>query len=273
MADVKYTEFKDKVAIVTGAGLLPSGKPNIGYETAKILDANGARTIVVDINSEYGRNAVGNLSDNACFYKCDMGSAEEIKSMVDHVCSDYGVPYLFVNTTGIEKVGEDYFGMSESDLERIIDVNFRGAIYSTRHLVPRMAENGGGRVVLIGSAQELRTFGEASVYQPTKAATTNIVRNIAFRYGNRNVRAINIQPGAIASGVMGAARGGFDERSKMNIPMNRRGHPYEVANIVCVALSELASYANGASWLVDGGEIATGSPTQEFIQQENDPDE
>jgi glucose 1-dehydrogenase len=151
---------------------------------------------------------------------------------------------------------EAYEDISRAHFDRQIAVNLRTPLELLQSLVPPMAERGWGRVLTIGSVQQMRPHPKMMVYAGTKAAQWNWMRNLARQFGGKGVTVNNLAPGAILTArnrdqmaVEGAA---LVER----IPAGRLGHPNDLCGAAALLCSDAGAYINGVNLYVDGGRAA-----------------
>ena len=138
-----------------------------------------------------------------------------------------------------------------------------------RAAAPRMAARGGGRIVNVCSSAGKRPSLTNAAYSVTKAAQLSLSRVFADAHAAEGVLVNAVAPGAVASplwladggladqvaAAKGISRDEAIEAQASKIPMGRFGTPEEVAGIVVVLCSEVASNVSGAAWSVDGGAV------------------
>jgi NAD(P)-dependent dehydrogenase (short-subunit alcohol dehydrogenase family) len=151
---------------------------------------------------------------------------------------------------------EAYEDISRAHFDQQIAINLRTPLELLQILVPPMAERGWGRVLTIGSVQQMRPHPKMMVYAGTKAAQWNWMRNLARQFGGKGVTVNNLAPGAILTArnrdqmaVEGAA---LVER----IPAGRLGHPQDLRGAAALLCSDAGAYINGVNLYVDGGRAA-----------------
>ncbi len=180
-----------KRALVTGA------TRGIGKAIAASFCAAGARLVLSGRRQEdcdrvaqaIGSAAIGIAADLALPADLDALCAKAIETLG-------GVDILVLNAAAVTHFGP-LMAMDEGAFDAMLAANVKAALRLCRHLVPPMAERGGGAVVAIGSTSGL--IGEAKLggYALTKAADMQLVRNLAVEYGPRGVRANAIAPGLV----------------------------------------------------------------------------
>jgi NAD(P)-dependent dehydrogenase (short-subunit alcohol dehydrogenase family) len=113
-------------------------------------------------------------------------------------------------------------------------------------------------VVNLASVGGLLAFPYGAAYGAAKAALVNLTRTMAIEWGRRGVRVNAIAPGSIQVDRVGRARfdgdsEGLAEAITAAIPLGRRGSGDEIASAALFLLSDMASYVNGHTLVVDGG--------------------
>ncbi|MFT5252164.1 MAG: NAD(P)-dependent dehydrogenase (short-subunit alcohol dehydrogenase family), partial [Flavobacteriales bacterium] len=136
------TEFKNKVAIVTG------GSFGIGRATALAFAKEGAKVVVVDWkeNSET-IDLIKKSGGEALFIKCDVSKSSDVQAMVEKTIATFGrLDYAF-NNAGIEGDSAPVQDCSEENWDRTIGVNLKGIWLCMKHEIPEMLKQGKGVIV------------------------------------------------------------------------------------------------------------------------------
>jgi len=152
---------------------------------------------------------------------------------------------------------EAYHGISRERFDRQIAVNLRSPLELLQALVPPMGARGWGRVVTIGSVQQVRPHPQMMVYAGTKAAQLNWAWNLARQFGGQGVTVNNLAPGAILTARNRAQMATEGAALAQRIPAGRLGTPDDLAGAALLLCSEAGAYINGANLYVDGGRSIT----------------
>jgi NAD(P)-dependent dehydrogenase (short-subunit alcohol dehydrogenase family) len=258
-------ELAGKVAIVTG------GAKGIGREAAQLFAQEGAKVVIADVNMQAADLAAG-LGDAVRFKRTDMGSAEEVQSLVDYAVSEFGGLHVMYNNAGVSSVMTRLLDDDLKDFHRVMSTNVLGTILGTQRAARYMAKHGGGSIITTSStAGVLASFGQ-TCYRASKAAIAQFTKAAAIELAEHRIRVNCILPGQIETGIVGAALGAqmtpekIDELERKirevmlsSQPLKRRGAPSDVAQAALYLASDRAAYITGMLWPVDGG-ITCGDP-------------
>lgn len=164
-----------------------------------------------------------------------------------------GVDVLVLNAS-IE-VREDWDKVSDEAFERQVAVNLDASRHLIAALTPGMAERGWGRLLAIGSVQELKEHPKLLIYAALKAAQTSMMRNLARQLGPSGVTCNTLAPGAIATERNRAvlAEDSYREAVLSRIPMGFIGSPDHCVGAALLLCSDAGRYITGERLLVDGG--------------------
>lgn len=228
-------KLNKKVALVTG------GSNGIGKAIAQRFLKEGAKVIIFDIvKPDY----------DVDFYQVDITKEEEIKKAFEKI-KDLDI---VVNNAGI------YFQASvektsKEQLDKIIDVNFKGAYLISKYALPLIKKTK-GNIINISSVVGIIPDSTSPAYCATKAALIMLTKCMVREYGTKGVRINAILPGPIDTPLLRRAFSSDEAIQKCAAlnPMGRIGKPEEVANVVAFLASDEASYVTGGIYLVDGGQ-------------------
>lgn len=239
---------QDKIVIVTG------GAKGMGAATCRLFVAEGARVIVADVAEQEGGALVAELGASATFHHLSVTDDESWAAAVAAIIARWGRIDVLVNNAGIVHFG-DIEGTAETDFDRVLAVNVKGAFLGIKHVGRVMKEAGRGAIVNISSIDGLRGSNGVAAYVTSKWALRGLTRAAALEYGPFGVRVNSIHPGGIDTqmgnpmGFQGEAR----NRGYEGVPLQRIGEPGEVAAASLFLCSDEASYICGAELSVDGG--------------------
>lgn len=245
--------MKDRVVIVTGAG---SG---IGEAAALLFAHEGAKVVVADINEENGNKVVNRINKTdgtAAFFKIDVASAAENKSLVDFAVQAYGQLDVAVNNAGIGGEANKVADMSLEGWHRVIDINMHSVFYGMKYQIEAMLKTGHGSIINIASILGSVGFEGSAGYVAAKHAVIGMTKTAAMEYSSRGIRINAVGPGFIETPLLDQ----LDDDIKKHLislhPIGRLGRSKEVAEMIYWLASDKASFATGSYYPVDGGYLA-----------------
>lgn len=234
-------ELEGKVAIVTGAGT------GLGKAIAETFTAVGANVVSA------GR---GDYDDHGDWRSVDVSVKDQVDELIASVVADYGRLDVIVNNAGVSATQGSSIDKSIEDWHEIIDTNLNGTWYCCRAAIRQMLmQESRGVVVNISSRLALSAGGPGRVaYVASKAAVSNLTRQLAVEYGPQGVRVNAICPGFVP--YTAGATTSNPERialAKTQTPWMRLGLPSDVANAALFLASSASEYINGHNLVIDGG--------------------
>jgi NAD(P)-dependent dehydrogenase (short-subunit alcohol dehydrogenase family) len=242
-----------RIALVTGA------RREIGRAIALALAAQGARVAVHHAGTaEETADAAGVVAEMhagnaaAAAFAADFAEDNAGANLAKSVLAAFGQVDILVLNASIE-ILKDWTEITGAEFDRQISVNLHATLQLLQALVPPMAERGWGRVLTIGSIQQISPHPAMMVYAGSKAMQYNWAINIARQVGGRGVTVNNLAPGIIATARNRAQLAKDDGRLLARVPVGRLGRPDDLVGAAMLLCSDAGSYINGANLFVDGG--------------------
>lgn len=136
-----------------------------------------------------------------------------------------------------------------------ISCNLLSSVLLIQQFVPYMRENKWGRIITIGSVQEVKPHPDMLVYSASKAAQTNMVKSLAAQLAEDGITVNNVAPGVISTDRNAEALSNPEYAKKVidSIPVGFCGDKSECSGTVLLLSSEAGRYITGQSIYVDGG--------------------
>tara|TARA_B100001142_G_scaffold185896_1_gene185137 strand:- start:1937 stop:2683 length:747 start_codon:yes stop_codon:yes gene_type:complete len=242
-------DLKNKVAIVTGAS------KGIGRSIAQKISQAGAHTVCVSRSKDVLMDVSKKISDDgfsASYYVCDVSKINNFKELIDDTVLKYNKVDILVNNAGITK-DNLIMRMSESDWDKVIDVNLKGVFNGIKSVSRQMMKQKYGRIINISSIVGLIGNPGQANYAASKAGVIGLGKAISKELASRNITVNSIAPGYIETDMVDNIQEEAKEALFKKIPLGRIGKPKEIAAAVLYLASDEASYITGQTIAVDGG--------------------
>jgi 3-oxoacyl-[acyl-carrier protein] reductase len=243
----KGDEFAGKVALVTGAAR------NIGRAIALSLAAGGAKVAVnTRSNIEQARGVVDEikaLGTDGETYAADIGEPAQVQAMVDAVLKRFGrLDILVLNAALREHPPLDE--ISFADWRRVLSTNLDSAFVFTKACLPALKLAGDGRIVTFAGVTALLGLKNRVHVAASKHGIVGLTKALAQDLAEFGIRVNCISPGQIETSR--AQRREVPDRS-MDIPLGRRGTPFEIAGVVRSLCGPAGAYMTGQTLHINGG--------------------
>ncbi|HEX3387173.1 MAG TPA: SDR family oxidoreductase [Mucilaginibacter sp.] len=242
--------LKDKVAVITGGG---SG---IGKAIAILFAQQGAKVHIIELDEKAAAEAVKEIGGEAVYHICNISDQQKVIELFNSIRRID----ILVNNAGIAHIGKADT-TAETDFDRVMNVNVKGAYNCLFAAIPLMKANGGG--VILNSASIAATVGitDRFAYSTSKGAIVAMTLSVARDYLHDNIRCNCISParvhtpfvdGFIAKNYPDNQKEIFDKLSKSQ-PIGRMAKPEEVAALALYLCSDEAGFVTGCDYPIDGG--------------------
>ncbi len=235
--------IEGKVAIVTG------GTRGIGLAIAGALADAGAEVVVSSRSESSCAEAADAIGGRGV--ACDVQDPAAVERLFQVVTDCQ----LFVACAGLSSPGLAR-DLPLSELERMMQVHYTGAVDGARRAAAQMKTLGGGSIVLVTSVWGLGGQPGTLAYGAAKAALAHAVKVLAIEWARDQIRVNGLAPGFIDTDMTSEMPGGVRDKLLSRVPMRRAGTPEEMAGPAVFLLSDAAAYVTGHTLVADGGERA-----------------
>jgi 3-oxoacyl-[acyl-carrier protein] reductase len=190
---------------------------------------------------------------NAEIFQADLEKADEAKRLVDEVTATLGTIHTLVNNAGMTK-DQLFMRMSEDDFWKVVHTNLGSVFNLSKAVIRTMIKNESGRIINISSV--VATLGNPGQvnYVSSKAAIEGLTKALAKEVAKKGITVNAVAPGFIETEMTGGLTEELKNYYFNQIPMQRFGTPYDVAEVV-LFLAQSAHYMTGQILHVNGGMI------------------
>jgi glucose 1-dehydrogenase len=245
-----------KVAIVTG------GARGIGRAIAERFVTDGAKVLIADVDERAGQEAERMLGDACRFLRADVGDAGDARRAVERACEAFtGAVDIAVNNAGILHTA-DFLDISESDFDRVLRVNLKGAFLVGQAAARRMMQQvkdgkPPGAIVNMSSINAVVAIPNQVPYCVSKGGLDQLTKVMALSLAPYGIRVNAIGPGSIMTDILQSITTDREAKRRLlsRTPLGRIGAPREVAAVAAFLASDEASYLTGQTIYPDGGRL------------------
>lgn len=246
--------ISDVVAAVTG------GASGLGETTVRELVKNGARVVIIDIDSDKGEKLAASIGENAAFVKTDVTSETDVRQAVQKAVSAFGKLNVAINCAGIVSPGKLIGKKGPMPLEtfnKVLQLNLVGTLNVIRLSVEQMINNtaseDGEKGVIINTASIAAFEGQIgqAAYSASKAGIVGMTLPLAREICDYGIRIVTIAPGIFETPMMAGLPAAVKEDMAKTVPFPRRlGKPVEFAKLALHIIDNVM--LNGCCIRLDG---------------------
>jgi glucose 1-dehydrogenase len=246
-------QLDGKRALVTG------GNSGIGEAIVGALAEVGAKVgINYVVHPEAAQKIAARLQKQgreAMTLQADVSNYQAVAAMFDQMDKSWGGIDILVNNAGIDGQRARGWETDEHVWRKVIEVNLLGSFYCARQALKRMITQKSGVILNISSVHEIIAWSGYSAYTASKAAVGMMTQTLAQEAAPYGVRVLAVGPGAVKTPINQSVWSNSDSLKDLleKIPLHRLGETAEIASMVVVLVSDVASYITGRTIFVDGG--------------------
>ncbi|MBR9858107.1 MAG: SDR family oxidoreductase [Gammaproteobacteria bacterium] len=240
--------MNEKICVVTGAAR------GLGRAISETLArAGAARVYACDINMAPAEDWIDGYH-NITAITLDVCDPAALSGLNSRIMDEHGRVDVLVNNAGITRDAL-LEKMTESDWDRVLDVNLKGVFMMTRAMLPLMKLQAKGSIVSISSVVGTDGNIGQSNYAASKGGIIAMTRGWAkeFVYGGAQIRANCIAPGFINTEMTQAVPAKVLEKMTARIPLGALGEAQDIAEGVLFLASDRSRYITGQVLKIDGG--------------------
>ena len=242
-------KLKNKIAIITGAA---SG---FGKGIAKKFTEEGAKTLMVDINSRLLKKVSRNLNQD--YFVADVSKNIDFKSLLNYAQKKYKNIDIIVNNAGVTHKPKFMETVTEKEFDKVFNVNAKSVYYCGKFFVPKMKKIKRGVILNVASTAGLSPRPKLNWYNASKGWMITATKAMAIELAPYKVRVNAIAPVAGVTPLLKSFMGGNTKKKKdaflATIPIGRFSTPQDMGNAACFLCSDEANMITGTILEVDGG--------------------
>ena len=256
----------DKIAIVIGAGQTPGATVGNGRATALRFAEEGATLLLVDRDLESAQETLSLVEQRGgegCVFQADVTLEAQCAAIVADCIGRFGRVDVLHNNVGIGAGDAGPTSMTEDVWDRIFATNIKSIMFTCKHVLPVMRDQGSGVITNISSVAAVCAVGLVA-YKSSKAALNAYTQSLATGNAQYGIRANVIMPGLMNTpmAIEGYVAAGHDREALIRqrdarVPLGgKMGDAWDVANAALFLASNEARFMTGACLPVDGGQSA-----------------
>ncbi|MGV8092990.1 MAG: SDR family NAD(P)-dependent oxidoreductase [Mangrovibacterium sp.] len=244
--------LKGKTALVTG------GSQGIGKAISLALAEYGANVV---INYRSGKTLaeetcgeVKEMGTECHLIACDLSSADSAKTIARYL-HDHHIEVDILVLNASVQIRKSWDEITAEEFELQISTNLRASLFLIQEIYPVMQKKHWGRIVTLGSVQQVRPHRQMAIYAASKMAQVNLVKNLASQFAPHGVTINNLAPGVFATVRNEEVLKNEDYKAavKAKIPLGYIAEPVDCAATALLLCSDAGRYITGQDIFVDGG--------------------
>jgi NAD(P)-dependent dehydrogenase (short-subunit alcohol dehydrogenase family) len=247
-------DFTGKVVLVTG------GATGIGRATSLAFARQGATVVIGDVDDRAAEavRLIDDAGGTGLFVRTDVTIATDVDRLVKTAVDTYGGLHVAFNNAGVLPPTGPLLDQTEADWDKTIAVDLKGVFLALKYEIAHMVTAGGGAIVNTASIAGVIADPGMSPYVAAKHGVIGLTKAAALDYATAGVRVNALAPGLVATGM---TKGWLEDPEMRKVvvagpQLGRPAEPEEIAGMVLYLTSDLASFATGGVYVVDGGQTA-----------------
>ena len=250
--------------------VISGGASGIGLATAARFVAEGCRVVILDRDEARFEEVRAELPDLAAIVAADVADRPSVDVAFAEVDRVLGGVDVVIANAGIS-IRHRFLDITPEDWRRVMAVNLDGVFNVTQAGARRMVADRGGAILMTASTNGVVGHPFYADYNASKAGVILLARSMALELAPA-IRVNAICPGNVMTPMQQAEYTPEMLRAAdARIPIGRHARPEEVAALFAFLASDEGAYITGAALPIDGGELAGGLASRDWIRAEPPP--
>lgn len=249
--------LKDKVIVISG------GTKGVGRTVAEVCGREGARVVIGGRDEMAAKEilrTIRTFGAEGIFVHTDLNMVEECKSLFIEAYKKYGKIDGFFNYAGITPVSP-LDSCDQETFDTVMNINFRACFFCCQQAVNYMRKNGGGSIVLTGSAHAWGGQKDRAAYACSKGVLITLMEHISHNYASEQIRCNYLTLGWTPTegevslrASQGMTEAELRKQAAGVLPMGRMCERNDYVEAVIYMLSDASLMMTGSTFRVTGGE-------------------
>ena len=245
-------DLKNKVVVITGSSR------GIGLAIAKQCAKRGARVVISSRKAdvcEKVRDEILADGGEAISVPCNIGEKSHLQALVDTTIAKWNTIDVLVCNAAVNPYFGPLSGIPDDAFDKIMNSNVRSNMWLCNMALPHIAAAGGGSVIIVSSIAGIKGTRMLGAYGLSKAADSQLARNLAVEWGPKNVTVNALAPGVIKTDFAKALYENPETEKFVTkqYPIGRLGVTDDISGVAIMLASRAGSFITGQTIVIDGG--------------------
>jgi 3-oxoacyl-[acyl-carrier protein] reductase len=236
--------------------LIIGGSSDIGLDLIRDISDNALIIAHYNSSEEKLLEVADQIDNELVALKADLSKECELKSLLDNIESNYGIPNKIVHLAAPKFENIRFKNLLWDNFQNDINISLKSLVIILNRFLPKLAKSKKGKVVVILSSVVINVPPKAlTQYTTVKYALLGLVRSLASEYADKNIQINAISPSMIETKFLDNINEKFIELSAYNHPLKRNALVKDIIPMIQLLISEDSDYMNGVNLPITGGSV------------------
>lgn len=247
----------NKVIVISG------GTKGVGRAAAEEFARHGAKVVIGGRDEEAALKSIRLMhtyGTDGIFVYTDLEKVDDCKRLMDEAYNTYGRIDGFFNYAGITPVSP-LDTCDEETFDKVMDINFKACFFCCQQAIKYMRMNGGGSIVLTGSAHAWGGEKDRCAYACSKGVLRILMEHLSHQYASEHIRCNYLTlgwtptEGEVALRIsQGETEAHLRERAGSYLPMGRMCERTDYLDALVYMMSDGSAMMTGSTFRITAGE-------------------